>query len=40
MAGHREADSDDWGDQIAKITFFGTMIFAALFIGAVFLFIL
>ena len=40
MASHREADSDHWGNNVARVTFIGTLVLAALFAGAVFLFIL
>lgn len=32
--------ADDWGDNTARVTFWATVLLAALFIAAVFLFIL
>jgi hypothetical protein len=39
MAGGEER-SDDWGNHVAKWTTLWTVILAALFVGAVFIFIL
>ena len=36
---HREAGSDDWGNTVARYTFFLTIGLAALFVTAVWLFI-
>jgi hypothetical protein len=40
MAEHREADSDDWGNKVARHTFLYTVIGALLFAAVVFIFIL
>jgi len=41
MAGdHDHAGDEQWGNTVAKITFIATLIFAGLFIAAVFIFIL
>ena len=40
MADPSDQPSDDWGDTVAKWTFIFTVILAALYIGAVILFIL
>lgn len=34
-----ETRDEDWGNMVARITFIATIITAALFVGAVFLFI-
>jgi hypothetical protein len=36
---HREAESDDWGDTVARNTFLVTLGLALLFVAAVWLFI-
>jgi hypothetical protein len=40
MAEHREADSDDWGEQWARGTFLWAILLAAGFVGAVVAFVL
>jgi hypothetical protein len=40
MADHREADSDDWGNETAKLTFWFTVAIAAGFVGVVFFYVL
>ena len=40
MADNSDYPSDDWGDVVAKWTFVFVVVLAALYIGAVFLFIL
>jgi hypothetical protein len=40
VAQHREADSDDWGNVVARHTFIITIVLAGLFVGVVFFFIL
>lgn len=40
MAEHREADSDDWGNDTARLTFWFTLAIAAGFVAVVFIFIL
>jgi hypothetical protein len=38
MAQHREADSDDWGNVVARHTFIVTIVLAVLFVGAMIFF--
>jgi len=40
MAKEFEPRDDQWGNKVARITFLVTVVGAALFIGAVFIFIL
>jgi hypothetical protein len=40
MAQHREADSDEWGNHIARITFVATLVLAVCFVGTVIFFII
>ena len=40
MAEEYEPRDDQWGNKVARITFLITLVGAALFIGAVFVFIL
>ena len=40
MAKDHEPRDDNWGDNTARLTFFMTLAGAALFVGAVFTFIL
>lgn len=40
MAQHREADSDDWGNKVARSTFWITLIGALLFFAVVYVFVL
>lgn len=40
MGHESEERNEAWGNDVARATFIATLIFAALFIGAVFIFIL
>lgn len=40
MADHSDRPSENWGHDVAKWTFIFTVILAALYVGAVFVFIL
>ena len=40
MAGHEERPSDEWGNEVAKWTFILTVILTALYVGAVFIYVM
>ena len=40
MAGHEERPSDDWANEVAKWTFILAAILTALYVGAVFIYVM